>query len=61
MNLKDGMWKTFVKVSDNEQWIVPMCVTGAWEPSGNWTDILLWTVKYEEKKRNRWTYMIRNT
>ena len=49
MNLKDGMWKTFVRVSDDEQWTVPMCVTGAWEPSSNWTDKLLWTVEYEEK------------
>jgi hypothetical protein len=27
--LKDGIWKTFVSVSDGEQIIVPMCFTSA--------------------------------
>lgn len=38
-----------MRISDDEQWTVPMFVTGAWEPSGNWTAIFLWTVEYEEK------------
>ena len=50
MNLKDGIWKTFVRISDDEQWTVLMCVIGSWEPSGSWTDKLLWIVEYEEKK-----------
>lgn len=48
--LKVGMWKTFVSASDGEQLIVPMCFTSAWEPSGSWTEIWVWTGEYEENK-----------
>lgn len=50
LNLKVGMWKTFVSISDGKQLIVPMCFTGAWDPSGSWAEMWLWTGGYKEKR-----------
>lgn len=43
------MWKSLVRMSDEEHRIVPMCVIDAWEPSSNWTEVFLCIREYEEK------------
>lgn len=50
LNLKEGMWKTFARMTNCEQWTVPMYVAGVWEPTGNWTFIVVWIAGYKEKR-----------